>query len=91
MVDQSADIRMKRPARPGSFIRGEVIEGMGISVSEVANALGVAEIEFCALIDGRAPISPEVADRIEDTFGISKRTLMRMQESYELSVKEKDA
>lgn len=84
MVDQSADIRMKRPSGPGSFIRGEVIEGMQISISEMAKSLGVAETDFCAVIDGRAPISPEIATKIDDTFGISRDTLMRMQESYGL-------
>lgn len=85
MVDQSAVIRMKRPSSPGNFIKGEVIEGMGISVSEMAKALGVAETEFCAVIDDRVPVLPELATLIEDKFGISRDTLMRMQESYGLS------
>ena len=91
MADQTADVRMKRPTSPGSFIRAEVIDSMDLSVSVVATTLDITQVDFCAVLDGRAPISPELAIRIEDTFGISKDTLMRMQESYELSLSQNDS
>ena len=34
-------IRMKNPAHPGAFMKSEVLEALGLSVTDAASALGV--------------------------------------------------
>lgn len=76
-------IRLKSPAHPGAFIRHEIIAAHGLSVTEVAKALEVTRPALSALLNGRAALSPEMAMRTEQAFGISKDTLMRMQASFD--------
>jgi addiction module HigA family antidote len=81
----SQGIRMKRPAHPGTFVKMEVLDGFGISVTEAAEALGVTRPALSALVNGRASLSPEMALRLEKAFGISMETLMRMQNSHDIA------
>lgn len=78
-------IRMKTPAHPGGFVRSEIIEPLGLSVTDAAQALGVTRPALSALLNERARLSPEMALRIEKAFGVSMETLMRMQNSYDVA------
>ena len=78
-------IRMTRPAHPGQFIRTEVIEPLGLSVTEAAKILGVTRVALSALLNGRAALSPEMALRIEKAFGPKMDTLLRMQTAYDIA------
>jgi antitoxin HigA-1 len=78
-------IRMKNPAHPGGFIRHEIIEPLGLSVTGAAEALGVTRATLSTLLNERAHLSPEMALRIEKAFGVSMDTLMRMQNSYDIA------
>ena len=78
-------LRMARPAHPGQFIRMEVIDPLGLSVTEAAKVLGVARPALSALLNGRAALSPKMALRIEKAFGPKMDTLLRMQTAYEVA------
>ena len=78
-------IRMARPAHPGQFIKMEVIEPLGLSVTEAAKVLGVTRAALSALLNGRAALSPDMALRIEKAFGPKMDTLLRMQTAYEIA------
>lgn len=76
---------MKNPAHPGSFIKYEIVEPLGLSVTAAAQALGVTRATLSTLLNERAHLSPEMALRIEKAFGVSMDTLMRMQNSYDIA------
>jgi len=78
-------VRMARPAHPGQFIRMEVIEPLGLSVTEGAKILGVTRPALSALLNGRAALSAEMALRIEKAFGPKMDTLLRMQTAHEIA------
>ncbi len=78
-------IRMARPAHPGQFIKMEVIEPLGLSVTQAAKVLGVTRSALSALLNGRAALSSEMALRIEKAFGPKMDTLLRMQTAYEIA------
>ena len=80
-----AGIRLKTPPHPGGFIRHEVIEPLGLSVTAAADVLGVTRATLSTLLNERAHLSPEMALRIEKAFGVSMDTLMRMQNSYDIA------
>jgi addiction module HigA family antidote len=77
-------LRMMRPSHPGQFIKMEVIEPLGLSVTDAARALGVTRPALSALLNSRAALSPEMALRIEKAFGPKMDTLLRMQTSIEI-------
>ena len=78
-------IRLKTPAHPGGFIKHEVIDPHGLSVTEAAKVLGVTRPALSALLNERAALSPEMAIRVEKAFGVSIETLMRMQGSFDIA------
>ena len=78
-------IRMKSPAHPGGFVKSEIIEALGLTVTDAAQALGVTRPALSALVNERVHLSPEMAVRLEKAFGVSMDTLMRMQNSYDIA------
>jgi addiction module HigA family antidote len=78
-------IRMKNPAHPGAFLKGEIVEALDLSVTDAARALGVTRPALSALLNERAALSSEMALRIEKAFGVSMETLMRMQNSFDIA------
>jgi antitoxin HigA-1 len=81
--------RMLNPSHPGRFIRMEVIEPLGLSVTGAAKALGVTRPALSALLNGRAALSPDMALRIEKAFGPRMDTLLRMQTAVEIAAARK--
>lgn len=78
-------LRLKSPAHPGGFIKHEIIEPLGLSVTAAAEVLGVTRATLSTLLNERAHLSPEMALRVEKAFGVSMDTLMRMQNSYDIA------
>ena len=77
--------RLKNPPHPGGFVRTEIIKPRGVSVTAAARVLGVTRAALSAFLNERAALSPKMALRIEKAFGVRMDTLMRMQNSYDIS------
>ena len=75
---------MKNPPHPGAFIRTEIIQPAGLSVTAAAAALKVSRPALSSLLNGKADLSGDMALRIEKAFGVKMDTLMRMQASSTL-------
>jgi addiction module HigA family antidote len=86
-----AGIRLKGPAHPGVFIKHEIIEPLGLSVTAAAEVLCVTRATLSCLLNERQSLSPEMALRIEKAFGMSMDTLVRMQSSYDIAQTRKRA
>src|SRR6202161_2090429 len=76
---------MKNPPHPGDFIRTEIIEPAGLSVTTAAAALQVSRPALSSLLNSKADLSGEMALRIEKAFGVKMDTLMRMQSAYDIA------
>jgi len=76
---------MKSPPHPGDFIRTEIIEPAGLSVTAAATALRVSRPALSSLLNGKADLSGDMALRLEKAFGVKMDTLMRMQASYDIA------
>lgn len=76
---------MKNPPHPGDFIRTEIIQPAGLSVTAAAAALQVSRPALSSLLNGKADLSGDMALRLEKAFGVKMDTLMRMQSSYDIA------
>jgi antitoxin HigA-1 len=76
---------LKNPPHPGDFIRTEIIQPTGLSVTAAAAALRVSRPALSNLLNGRADLSGDMALRIEKAFGVKMDTLIRMQASYDIA------
>ena len=73
------------PSHPGDFIRTEVIEELGLSITKAAAILGVRRASLSAVLNAKVALSPEMALRIEQAFDVSMDLLLRMQAWYDAS------
>jgi addiction module HigA family antidote len=71
------------PPHPGTFIREEILDELGLTVSAAAQALDVRRATLSDLINGNATLSAEMALRIEKAFGVKMETLLNMQAWYD--------
>lgn len=76
---------IKNPPHPGDFIRTEIIEAVGLSVTAAASALQVSRPALSSLLNGKADLSGAMALRIEKAFGVKMDTLLRMQVAYDIA------
>lgn len=82
---------MSNPVHPGDFVKTEIIEGLGLSVTAAAKVLGVSRPALSNLLNQNADLSGEMALRIEKAFGVSMDTLMRMQAACDIAQARKNA
>src|SRR6202166_450864 len=76
---------MKNPPHPGDFIRTEIIEPAGLSVTAAAAVLHVSRPALSSLLNAKADLSGEMALRVEKAFGVKMETLMRMQSACDIA------
>lgn len=72
------------PSHPGGVFLRAWLRPMGMSVSAAAKALGISRRRLAAITKERAPVTPEVAIRIEKAFGGTARGWCQMQLNHDL-------
>lgn len=78
MSEKPVQVGMK-PPHPGNFIKTEILDALGLSISRGAEILGVRRATLSDFLNGKASLSPEMALRLEKAFGVSMGMLLRMQ------------
>ncbi|MCG5534653.1 HigA family addiction module antitoxin [Ectothiorhodospira mobilis] len=72
------------PPHPGEILREDVIEALGLTVSDAAKRLGLTRVQLSRVLNERAGISPDLAVRLERAGISTARHWMALQSSYEL-------
>jgi antitoxin HigA-1 len=76
---------MKNPPHPFDLIRTEIVDALGLNVSQAAKILKVRRATLSDLLHGKANLTPEMAIRIEKAFGPDMDHLLRMQLAYDVA------
>ena len=77
---------MKTPPHPGLMLRDDVLEPLGLGVTQAAQKLGMSRVALSRVVNGRAGISPDLAIRLERAGVSTARFWMNLQSNYELAV-----
>ena len=72
-----------RRTHPGEIIAGVIKDDMHLSVAQAADQLLVSEEELQAVLSCKAPITPELAQRVGDFLGNGPHLWLRMQANYD--------
>jgi addiction module HigA family antidote len=56
------------PPHPGENLREDVLAPLGLSVTETAKALGISRKTLSEIVNGKSPITPDIAVRLERAF-----------------------
>lgn len=83
-MPQTREVLVAGATHPGRYVRTAVIEPLGLSVKDAAQALGVHRVALSRFLNEQAALSPEMAIRIGKAFGASMEDLMRMQNEYDI-------
>lgn len=70
---------------PGPWLRRNFVEAFGLTQAKVAEHLGVTRLAVSNLLNAKSALSPEMAIRFEKAFGVSAKTLLRMQSAHDLA------
>ena len=76
---------MKNPPHPGRMLLRDCIEALDLSVAEAARHLQVAEELLAAICRQEAPITADMAVRIEQAFGGGADAWLGMQAAHDLA------
>jgi len=76
---------MKNPPHVGGLIRRQVIEPLGLTVTEAAKVLGVGRQALSSLLNGKTTLTTKMGLRVEKAFGPKMEHLMRMQLAFDLA------
>ncbi len=79
------------PSHPGSFIKTEILDELGLSVTKAADILGVRRATLSELVNERAALSPEMALRLEKAFHLKMEMLLQMQAWHDSTEMRKQA
>jgi antitoxin HigA-1 len=72
-------MEMHDPAHPGEIVREECHKPLGLTVTAAAEALGVTRKALSDLLNGHTGVSPDMAIRLEQVFGSTADTWLRLQ------------
>ena len=75
---------MFNPPHPGGALLEDVLPALDISIAELARRLGFARESLSRVLHGHAPISPDLAVRLELAGIGNARTWLGVQADYDL-------
>ena len=75
---------MYNPPHPGETLLEDCIKAVGWTVKEAAQAMGISREMLSRICNGHAPITPNVAVRLERVFSPSAETGLALQLRYDL-------
>lgn len=76
---------MHNPPHPGETLLEDVLPDLGLTVSEAARQLGVSRAQLSRVLHRHAPVSPDLALRLEQWLsGPTADVWRRMQIAYDL-------
>jgi addiction module HigA family antidote len=83
--------RKRPPTHPGVILKYDYLEPLAISVTKVAEHLGVSRITVSKIVNERASVTPDVALRLSMVFNTTPGLWMGLQKEYDLWHAEHDS
>ena len=74
----------RKPTHPGEVLREDVITPLGLTLAESARRLGVSREMLSAVVDGKTPLTPEMALRIGKATRTTPESWLYMQAKLDL-------
>ncbi|MCF8477731.1 MAG: HigA family addiction module antidote protein [Pseudolabrys sp.] len=73
------------PPHPGEGLKEDVLVPLGLTVTETASAMGISRKTLSEIVNGKSPITPDIAVRLERAFTNPPADMwLRLQAAYDL-------
>lgn len=84
MTIENTRERKSRPTHPGEMLREDFLPDYGLTVSRLAEALGVSRQTINELLRERRTVTPEMALRLSRLFGNTPEFWLNAQRAVDL-------
>lgn len=78
---------MHNPPYPAETIRDDILPALGLTITQAAQQLGVSRVTLSRLLNGKTPISADMALRLHEWLGADSPTpesWLHQQANYDL-------
>ena len=76
---------MHNPPHPGTVLKGLYLDGVDLTITQAAEALGISRKTLSLITNGRAGISPHMAILLSQAFPTTTPQLwLNLQQQYDL-------
>ena len=76
------------PVHPGEFIK-EILGEIGLTQADFARSIGVSAMRISHVVNGRRPVTAELALLIGKAFGQTPQYWLNLQADYDIKIAEK--
>jgi len=74
----------RRPTHPGAILREDILPSAGITVTELAQRLGVSRRTVSEIVHEHRPVTTDMAHRLARAFGNSPEFWLRLQQALDV-------
>jgi addiction module HigA family antidote len=79
-------VRKRQPTHPGGILKRHYLEPLSLSITEVADDLGVSRKTLSKIVNERGSITPDMALRLSKAFKTSAELWLNLQTAFDLWV-----
>ena len=76
--------RKRKPTHPGGILKRHYLEPLTLTITEVADDIGISRKTLSKIINERGAITPEMALRLSKAFNTSAELWLNLQTTYDL-------
>ncbi len=76
--------RKRPPTHPGGILRRHYMEPLSLTVSELAEILGVSRKTLSKIVNERGSVTPDMALRLSKAFKTTPELWLNLQQNYDL-------
>lgn len=80
----TSSARQHNPPHPGEVLSGLWMEPLGLTVTALAETLGVSRKTVSKIVNGSGAVTPEMAMRLELALGASAQSWLGHQAAFDL-------
>lgn len=77
-------MRKRCPSHPGRILKRLYLEELNITVSELAEKIGVSRKAISAIVNEHKSVTPEMAMRLSKAMGTTPKLWLNLQSNYDL-------
>ncbi len=74
----------RAPSHPGRIIRMDYLEPLKLTISEMADILGVSRKTASKIVNGRGSVTPDMALRLSKAFDTTPSLWLNLQANHDL-------
>ena len=79
-------VRKRKPTHPGGILRRHYLEPLSLTISQVADEIGVSRKTLSKIVNERGAVTPEMALRLSKAFDTSPELWLNLQTNHDLWV-----